>query len=148
MTRSLPYLMGEFRWTGFDYIGESGGWPQVLGNFRIIGSGNGDPLSHTSYQANTLRTFNGLARVILAATSGPDDSIARGSDRQPGEIVIKASSRGLPGAEIRLTRSWTGDSGAAIETPSPPDGSATDEVDGLPAADPCPVERPRRCLWP
>jgi hypothetical protein len=28
--------MGEFRWTGFDYIGESGGWPRVLGNFGII----------------------------------------------------------------------------------------------------------------
>jgi beta-galactosidase len=36
MTHTLPYLMGEFRWTGFDYIGESGGWPRVLGNFGII----------------------------------------------------------------------------------------------------------------
>ena len=36
MTSTLPYIMGEFRWTGFDYIGESGGWPRVLGNFGII----------------------------------------------------------------------------------------------------------------
>jgi beta-galactosidase len=36
MTQTQPYIMGEFRWTGFDYIGESGGWPRVLGNFGII----------------------------------------------------------------------------------------------------------------
>lgn len=36
LTKTLPYFMGEFRWTGFDYIGESGGWPRVLGNFGII----------------------------------------------------------------------------------------------------------------
>jgi beta-galactosidase len=36
MTQSQPSIMGEFRWTGFDYIGESGGWPRVLGNYGII----------------------------------------------------------------------------------------------------------------
>ncbi|MGE9270970.1 MAG: glycoside hydrolase family 2 TIM barrel-domain containing protein [Verrucomicrobiales bacterium] len=36
LTRDLPYFMGEFRWTGFDYHGESGGWPRVIGNFGII----------------------------------------------------------------------------------------------------------------
>ena len=36
LTKTLPYVLGEFRWTGFDYIGESGGWPRVLGNFGII----------------------------------------------------------------------------------------------------------------
>lgn len=36
LTQTLPYVAGEFRWTGFDYIGESGGWPRVLGNFGII----------------------------------------------------------------------------------------------------------------
>jgi len=36
LTKTLPYIAGEFRWTGFDYLGESGGWPRVLGNFGII----------------------------------------------------------------------------------------------------------------
>lgn len=36
LTKSLPFVAGEFRWTGFDYLGESGGWPRVLGNFGII----------------------------------------------------------------------------------------------------------------
>lgn len=34
-TRDIPYLMGEFRWTGFDYLGESG-WPTRNGNYGII----------------------------------------------------------------------------------------------------------------
>ena len=33
--RTLPYVMGEFRWTGFDYIGESG-WPRVVNPSGII----------------------------------------------------------------------------------------------------------------
>jgi beta-galactosidase len=36
-TRDFPYLCGEFRWTGFDYLGESMfGWPAKLWNFGII----------------------------------------------------------------------------------------------------------------
>ena len=36
LTRDLPFVAGEYRWTGFDYLGESGGWPRVIGNFGII----------------------------------------------------------------------------------------------------------------
>jgi len=35
-TRSLPYFGGEFRWTGFDYLGECYGWPAKSWNFGII----------------------------------------------------------------------------------------------------------------
>jgi beta-galactosidase len=36
-TRDFPYMCGEFRWTGFDYLGESMfGWPAKLWNFGII----------------------------------------------------------------------------------------------------------------
>lgn len=35
-TKSLPYLIGEFRWTGFDYLGESFGWPARSGNFGVL----------------------------------------------------------------------------------------------------------------
>ncbi len=36
-TRDFPYMAGEFRWTGFDYLGESMfGWPAKLWNFGII----------------------------------------------------------------------------------------------------------------
>ncbi|MFD1316376.1 glycoside hydrolase family 2 TIM barrel-domain containing protein [Namhaeicola litoreus] len=36
-TDSLPYVSGEFRWTGFDYLGEAiKGWPSRFFNFGII----------------------------------------------------------------------------------------------------------------
>lgn len=36
LTMKLPYLIGEFRWTGIDYLGESFGWPARMANFGII----------------------------------------------------------------------------------------------------------------
>ena len=35
-TRMLPYFCGEFRWTGFDYLGECYGWPAKSWNFGVI----------------------------------------------------------------------------------------------------------------
>ncbi len=35
-TRDFPFVAGEFRWTGFDYLGESFGWPLKSANFGII----------------------------------------------------------------------------------------------------------------
>ncbi len=36
-TRDFPYMAGEFRWTGFDYLGETMfGWPAKFWNFGII----------------------------------------------------------------------------------------------------------------
>ena len=35
-TKSLPYLTGEFRWVGFDYLGECFGWPARSGNNGIL----------------------------------------------------------------------------------------------------------------
>lgn len=36
-TRDFPYMCGEFRWTGYDYLGETMfGWPAKIWNFGII----------------------------------------------------------------------------------------------------------------
>ncbi len=35
-TRELPYFIGTFRWTAFDYLGESFGWPARTSNFGVI----------------------------------------------------------------------------------------------------------------
>ena len=39
-TKETPWIMGEFRWTGFDYLGEAsfggGQWPARIWNFGII----------------------------------------------------------------------------------------------------------------
>jgi hypothetical protein len=51
ITRSQPSILGEFRWTGFDCIGESGGWPRVLGNDGIIGLCNFPKNNYCFYQS-------------------------------------------------------------------------------------------------
>lgn len=35
-TRDFDFMAGEFLWTGFDYLGESWGWPGRTNNFGII----------------------------------------------------------------------------------------------------------------
>lgn len=35
-TRELPYFIGSFRWTAFDYLGESFGWPARTANFGVL----------------------------------------------------------------------------------------------------------------
>lgn len=36
LARELPYLIGTFRWTAFDYLGESRGWPARTMNFGVV----------------------------------------------------------------------------------------------------------------
>lgn len=35
-TRDLPYVLGEFRWSGFDYLGESPGYPLRAWHFGVV----------------------------------------------------------------------------------------------------------------
>lgn len=36
MVKKLPYLLGTFRWTAYDYIGESRKWPARTRNFGVL----------------------------------------------------------------------------------------------------------------
>jgi beta-galactosidase len=40
IVEELEYLMGEFRWTGFDYLGETNQWPSRYANFGVIDIAN------------------------------------------------------------------------------------------------------------
>lgn len=35
-TRDIPYVMGQFRWGSFDYLGETNNWPSRFANFGVI----------------------------------------------------------------------------------------------------------------
>ena len=63
---------------------------RVTGNGRLIGVGNGDPSSHESDHGTTRSAFNGLAMAIVQAS------------RQPGELVVEASSPGLEPRSVRI----------------------------------------------
>ena len=107
---------------------------QIDGPGRLIGSGAGDPLSQTPYQASTFRTFNGLGLAIIAATSGPEPVIRKGSDRKPGEIIVRVQSKDMEPVEIRLVRTSAGrvKTSATLLTPSAE--PTVEGVDGLPSA--------------
>ena len=103
---------------------------QIEGPARIVGVGNGDPLSHESFQGRSVRAFNGLALAILTATDG-EDEIKPDSERKLNEIIVRVSANGLETAEIRLQRgdgkqsSGTGStSGDADESTRTGDGDA------------------------
>ena len=91
----------------FDPKGERWISLNVRGPGRIIGVHNGDPMSHHPLQSDTVRTFNGLAVAIIAATSGPDEPRAN-ENRESGEIVVRANVRGWESREVRLTRTSEG----------------------------------------
>lgn len=64
---------------------------EIDGPGRILGVGNGDPSSHEPDQAPQRTLFNGLALVILQATS------------DVGSITFRAKSSGLKSAAVTVT---------------------------------------------
>ena len=64
----------------------------VEGSARIVASDNGDPTSHASFRSSSVRTFNGLALVILRSTgeSGEVRLKVRGDDVAPANLRLLA----------------------------------------------------------
>ncbi|MHC4271863.1 MAG: DUF4982 domain-containing protein, partial [Planctomycetota bacterium] len=63
----------------------------VEGHADIAAVGNGNPISHESYQARYREAFNGLCLILIR------------SRQTPGEINITASSEGLESASLVVT---------------------------------------------
>ncbi|MGL1890710.1 MAG: DUF4982 domain-containing protein [Spirochaetaceae bacterium] len=51
LSEDRPYLMGEFRWSGFDYYGESFNWPARYSDSGVIGMDNIPKDSYYLYQS-------------------------------------------------------------------------------------------------
>jgi len=62
----------------------------AAGRGRIIGVGNGDPISHEPDKAEARRAFCGLCQVIVQ------------TDRRPGRITLSARSAGLKPVQLAL----------------------------------------------
>ena len=60
----------------------------IEGPGKIIGTGNGNPSSHEPDQSNQRMAFNGYCLVLVQ------------SDKQAGEIRLKAASEALKGDEV------------------------------------------------
>lgn len=51
LSEARPYVLGEFRWTGFDYYGESHGWPARWHDCGVIGMENIPKDAYYLYQS-------------------------------------------------------------------------------------------------
>ena len=118
----------------FDPKGERWVSLNIKGPARILGVHNGDPLSHHPFQSDTVRTFNGLARIIVAVTPG-EDKISKNNTRQLNEIIIQAKVRGWKTRELRLQRTHQGQPDSVFK-PDNRSPRATDVYDqGVPPVD-------------
>lgn len=134
--RDLSYITLRVEDANGNFVPKAAKWIkfQIEGPGRLVGSGSGDPLSHTPFQDSTIRTFNGLGLAIIAANSGPEPEIRPASTRKPGEIIVRASSKGMEPIELRLTRTSDGSITPASDASAPSTGPAVEGVDGLPTA--------------
>jgi beta-galactosidase len=68
---------------------------EVEGHAEIAAVGNGNPISHESYQAKYRKAFNGLCLIVIR------------SEQIPGEINLAASSDDLKSASLTITSGKT-----------------------------------------
>ncbi len=68
---------------------------RIRGDARFVGVDNGDQISHTSFQANAVRLFNGKALVIVRAGTRPGTATltAEADGLPPTAVTIRPSSR-------------------------------------------------------
>jgi hypothetical protein len=64
---------------------------EIEGNGQVAAIGNGNPISHESYQAKFRKAFHGLCLLVIR------------SEQSPGKITIEASSEDLKPAEITIS---------------------------------------------
>ena len=63
----------------------------VTGPAEIVATDNGDATSHRLFSSHEREVYNGLCLVILKASPG-----------KKGEVVLKAVSKGLSSAQVKL----------------------------------------------
>lgn len=64
---------------------------KIEGPGKIVAVGNGNPVSHESFQANQRKAFNGLCLVVVQSAKG-----------MPGTIRVSAVSEGLVGETVEV----------------------------------------------
>ena len=63
---------------------------ELKGEGEIVAVGNGNPATTELFQSNQRKAFSGQCMVYIKASSSP------------GEIILKAKSDGLEGADITI----------------------------------------------
>ena len=68
---------------------------EIEGEGEIVAVGNGNPISHESYQASQRKLFNGLCLVIVRSTKkeGPIKLTATSDGLKEYSVIIKSNKR-------------------------------------------------------
>ncbi len=64
---------------------------EVLGNGKLVGVDNGNPVSHRSMKGNRMEAMNGKCLAVIQAS------------KSAGKVHLKAASEGLQSADILLS---------------------------------------------
>jgi beta-galactosidase len=97
-TRDFPYMAGEFRWTGFDYLGETMfGWPAKFWNFGIIDMCGFPKDTYYFYQSQW--TEDPMVHILphwnLEGLEGEDIPVVAYSNCESVELFCNGKSLGM-----------------------------------------------------
>ncbi len=113
-TKNTPWIAGEFRWTGFDYIGENyfggRGWPARLNNFGIIDL-CGFPKDHYYYYQSQW-TAEPMVHILPHWTwpeikPGTPIPVVAYSNCDETELILNGKSLGRKKTGEPFAPSWT-----------------------------------------
>jgi beta-galactosidase len=108
-TRDFPYMCGEFRWTGFDYLGESmGGWPARFWNYGIIDTCGFPKDTYYFYQSQW--TDEPMVHIFphwnWEGKEGVEIPIVAYSNCQSVELILNGKSLGEKNMDDSMDLLW------------------------------------------
>ncbi len=111
-TLKLDYLIGEFRWTGIDYYGESAGWPLRKMESGVIDTANFAKDHY--YLLQSLWTDSSTAPMVHIVPHWTHDDIATGTEVpiivytncEKAELFLNDVSLGVLCNDIKTSMQW------------------------------------------
>ena len=94
-----PHVIGDFTWTGWDYLGEAG-----IGAIRYAGRDGGEP-AHRS-PAVTRGSPPGAATSTSPATAGPSPTTARSSSGCAEPVHRRPPARAVTAGQVAVATPW------------------------------------------
>ncbi|MBK0384061.1 DUF4982 domain-containing protein [Pedobacter sp. SD-b] len=95
-TKDLTYFLGGFRWTGFDYLGESFAWPARTMNYGVIDLANFPTDSYYLYQS--LWTDKPMVHLLpnwtLTGKEGVEIPVIAYTNADTAELFLNGKSLG------------------------------------------------------
>ena len=111
LTDTLPFLCGEFRWSGFDYLGESNAWPAKSWNYGIIDLCGFPKDSYFFYQSqwSTVPMVHLLPHWTWPGLEGSTIPVVAYSNCKTVELFVNDTSHGIKDLGSDMFLCWNVD---------------------------------------